>query len=317
MCQDGFWKHPSYLPSLCPVPMPWRKSKELVAIGPKAVPGHNPRTPVSLRHVGEQAAISQGRGTAKRYAPGSNRRGVACDRSKAYPFHWETLLDQRITEPDEYDWPESRREAVSPAGRLTVAIDGTYVRADRMMGLGEHHVVAGRVERDGFLGGSFAWVTQYPLCDDLAYMKAALETHGWTPESHVTVLADGADGLNNLVCATTEKASRKILDWFHISMGLRPIEQMARGMAVVAEGAQAVLLKELLETKLPNVRHQMWNGQWHAALDRMGDIYRASAHLQKCSPASDADRVRRFREHLVKVRDYLCPQLVGADQPRP
>ena len=228
-----------------------------------------------------------------------------------------TLLDQRITEPDEYDWPESRREAVSPADRLTVAIDGTYVRADRMMGLGEHLVVAGRVERDGLLGGSFAWVTQYPLCDDLAYMKAALETHGWTPESHVTVLADGADGLNNLVCATTEKASRKILDWFHISMGLRPIEQMARGMAVVAEGAQAVLLKELLETKLPNVRHQMWNGQWHAALDRMGDIYRASAHLQKCSPASDADRVRRFREHLVKVRDYLCPQLVGADQPRP
>jgi hypothetical protein len=78
-----------------------------------------------------------------------------------------------------------------------------------MMGLGEHHVVAARVARDGFLGGSFAWVTQYPLCDDLAYMKAALETNGWTPESCVTVLADGADGLNNLICSATEKATRK------------------------------------------------------------------------------------------------------------
>lgn len=94
-------------------------------------------------------------------------------------------LDQRITEPDEYDWPESRRVVVSPADRLTVAIDGTYVRADQMMGLGEHHVVAGRVERDGILAGRFAWVTQYPLCDDLAYMKAALESNGWTPESRV------------------------------------------------------------------------------------------------------------------------------------
>lgn len=128
------------------------------------------------------------------------------------------------------------------------------------------------MERDGLLGGSFAWVAQYPLCDDLAYMKAALETNGWTPESHVTVLADGADGLNNLVCAATEKATRKILDWFHISMRLRPIEQMARGVAVVADGSHAVLLKELVEVKLPNVRHQTWNGQWHAALDRMGDL---------------------------------------------
>jgi hypothetical protein len=117
-------------------------------------------------------------------------------------------LDQRITEPDKYDWPESRR-VVPPADRLTVAIDGTYVRADRIMGLGEHHVVAGRVERDGFLAGSFAWVTQYPLCDDLAYMVAALETNGWTPKSRVTVLADGADGLNNLICRATEKAAPK------------------------------------------------------------------------------------------------------------
>jgi hypothetical protein len=220
-------------------------------------------------------------------------------------------LDQRITEPDEYDWPESGREAVSPADQLTVAIDGTYVRANRIMGLGEHHVVAGRVERDGFLAGSFAWVTQYPLCDDLAYMKAALETNGWTPESRVTVLADGADGLNNLVCAATEKATRKILDWFHISMRLRPIEQMSKSMAVVVARTQAVSLKELLETKLPNVRHQMWNGRWHAALDRMGDLYRASARLQNSSPPSEAERVQRFRKHLVNLRDYLCSNWSG------
>jgi hypothetical protein len=62
------------------------------------------------------------------------------------------------------------------------------------MCLGVHRLVAGRVDNDGILPGSFAWITQYPLCDDLAYMKAALEGNGWAPQSHVTVLADGADG---------------------------------------------------------------------------------------------------------------------------
>jgi hypothetical protein len=46
-------------------------------------------------------------------------------------------LDQRATEREEYDWPEPRREPVTAARNLSVAIDGTYVRADGMMGLGE------------------------------------------------------------------------------------------------------------------------------------------------------------------------------------
>ena len=92
-------------------------------------------------------------------------------------------LDQRVTEPDEYDWPQSRREAVPAAKCLSVAIDGTYVRADGMMGLGEYHVVAGRVESEGQQGGCFAWVAQHPMCDPEAFMKAALEDNGWTQDS--------------------------------------------------------------------------------------------------------------------------------------
>ena len=39
-------------------------------------------------------------------------------------------LDQRVTEPEEYDWPESQRLPVPTGQRLTVAIDGTYVRSN-------------------------------------------------------------------------------------------------------------------------------------------------------------------------------------------
>jgi hypothetical protein len=60
-------------------------------------------------------------------------------------------------------------------------------------------------------------------------MKAALEDNGWTPTSRIWVLADGADGLSNLVNTAAEETTHRVLDWFHISMRLRPIEQMSPG----------------------------------------------------------------------------------------
>ena len=140
------------------------------------------------------------------------------------------LLDQRVTEPEEYDCLEPCRQVVRAGNRLTVAIDGTYVRSDLTNGLYQHYVVAGRVERDGDLGGHFAWVAQRPE-DALEFMRAAMRSDGWTEQSLVAVLADGADGLAGLVNAVSPNTCRSILDWFHVSMRLRPIEQMAPKIA--------------------------------------------------------------------------------------
>lgn len=150
-------------------------------------------------------------------------RGVSHATLRRHTLTIGNRLDQRVTEPDEYDWPEPRREPVTAARNLSVAIDGTYVRADGMMGLGEYHVVAGRIEREGRLGGCFAWVAQHPMCDAEAFMKAALEDNGWTRTSRVRVLADGADGLSNVVNTAAAETTDRVLDWFHISMRLRPI----------------------------------------------------------------------------------------------
>jgi hypothetical protein len=84
-------------------------------------------------------------------------------------------------------------------------------------------------------------------------MKAALEANGWTPESRVRVLADGADGLGNLVVAAAGKPTERVLDWFHISMRLRPIEQMCSKVAR-ATGVADTELKQLLTEKVPRIR---------------------------------------------------------------
>jgi hypothetical protein len=102
----------------------------------------------------------------------------------------------------------SSAEATTPTGH-------TSAEAMRGTGMTQHYVIAGRVEADGQLGGSFAWVAQ--TADDAQrFIRSTLETHGWTPESRVFVLADGADGLASLLQRATENSAQSILDWFHI-----------------------------------------------------------------------------------------------------
>jgi hypothetical protein len=201
-------------------------------------------------------------------------------------------LDQRVTEPDEYDWPESRRDPVPTCARLIVAIDGTYVRS----GLYQHHVVAGRIERDGVLAGRFAWIARWPG-EAEQFMKAALQANGWTTQTKIVDLADGADGLKNLVQAAVDSEPRSILDWCHISMRLRPIEQMATKIAVALDGGEPDMAA-LVRQRLPNVRHQVWNGQWHPAIARMKTVYErtcgAATHLGQAA----GEHMQRFRKHL-------------------
>jgi len=211
-------------------------------------------------------------------------------------------LQQRVIEPSEYDWPESRREPVLAAKSVSVAIDGTYVRADGAMWLREYQVVAGRMERQGKLGDYFAWVPQHRWCFSKDYLKAALESNGWTPKSKVRVLADGADGMSNLVDAAVEKPTERVLDWFHIGMRMQPIEQMSSKIAIAVGDSE---LKHLLTEKVPRIRYQLWNGKREAALERIEAVYCATKRLEGPGSSDDAERVRRFRQHLIDLRDYL------------
>ena len=131
-----------------------------------------------------------------------------------------------------------------------------------------------------------------------------MRNDGWTERSRVAVLADGADGLADLVSAVSPNACRSILDWFHISMRLRPIEQMVPKIAAVLRRLDVSIGEFILE-KTPRVRYQMWNGQWHAAVRRMHGVYRVAKIGLKVEPAIDTERLKRFRRHLFEFKEYL------------
>ncbi len=211
------------------------------------------------------------------------------------------IIDSKSSEPEEYDlYVQEPSFPPRPAARLMVAIDGTYVRANRSGGERQHFVLAGRVERDGLLDGRFAWVAPHAT-DAIELMKTELNDHGLTAESKVAVLADGADGLKNLVRASVGQDVRSILDWFHISMRLRPIEQMRVNVASSIPDQEASFKFNKL---LPNLRHLMWHGKWLEALERMKILYRfCRTGSGESIPA--AKRLVQFRKHLLDLREYL------------
>jgi hypothetical protein len=115
------------------------------------------------------------------------------------------------------------------------------------------------------------------------------------------------------VDAAVEKPTERVLDWFHISRRLQPIEQMSSKIAMAAGDSDAEL-KQLLTVKVPRIRYQLWNGKREAALRRIEAVYRATKRLEGCGSIDDAERVRRFRQHLIDLRDYLRSKLEGIEE---
>jgi hypothetical protein len=121
-------------------------------------------------------------------------------------------------------------------------------------------------------------------------------------------MADGADGLGNLVDAAAGKPTERVLDWFQISMRLQLIEQMSSQMAM-AVGDSDAELKQLLLEKVPRIRYQLWHGKRETALERIDAVYRAANRLEGCGSSDYAERVRRFRQQMIWLARLFTQQL--------
>ena len=135
-------------------------------------------------------------------------------------------------------------------------------------------------------------------------VRAALISQGWQPSRPVTVISDGEPALLNLVCTATGEPVRHILDWWHISMRVRHIEQALAGIYALRPTYQAGL--DYISVDVERLRHLIWNGY----ADEAGQALWALTHLasetiylngEHLSPA-----VRSFLLHCQELRTYLA-----------
>ena len=210
-------------------------------------------------------------------------------------------IENRALDRDEYEWESAGRTRVDAANHVQVAIDGTWIRAAPGAYGRQLHVVAGRIERDGRLGGHFAWLPEATGATG-AMMKSALDDDGLTSHSRLDVLADGADGLESVVREAAGRPPSQRLDWFHLSMRLRPIEQMVDRVASLVPDEEH---RRALQHDAPRLRWQLWHGRWRDAVRRTHQLSRSIRTLASTASGADRDRLRRFGRHLAGLRRYL------------
>ena len=111
-----------------------------------------------------------------------------------------------------------------------VALDSAYVRATTACPNRHLGVITGEGGASGQPRRRFALVSA-GTDDPHRPVRAALEAQGWHPGQAVTVLSDGDPSLPALVRAAAENAPvEPVLDWFHLSMRVRHIEQAVQGL---------------------------------------------------------------------------------------
>ncbi|MFK7602166.1 ISKra4 family transposase [Deinococcus sp. SM5_A1] len=209
-----------------------------------------------------------------------------------------------------------------PDGPLTVEIDGGYVRSYRKPGVFE--VIVGksigsfsREERGG--GGTpppppgrcFGFV-QSEGGKSRRRLFEHLRTQGMTANQHVVFLSDGGDTVRNLQLYLHPQAEH-ILDWFHVTMRLTVLSQLAKGLATKAQiearrvakkldeddEKYADVAREQVEPDLASIKHYLWHGNTFRALELIRSLE------FECDVPSPSKELKKFERAVSELRVYI------------
>ncbi|MGH9455268.1 MAG: ISKra4 family transposase, partial [Terriglobia bacterium] len=187
---------------------------------------------------------------------------------------------------------ESRKAAetgAEPTGYMTVGLDGGYVhacgQASRQEGWFE--VIVGKSITAQEESKCFAFVHKYDQKPKRRVFEV-LRSQGAHAGQPVAFLSDGGETVRNLQLYLNPLGEH-VLDWFHVTMRLTVMRQMARGME---EGSG---LGSQLEKEINSIKWHLWNGN-------VGPALRAIDGLQILV---ENDQMSEERKKLLKaVREF-------------
>lgn len=174
-----------------------------------------------------------------------------------------------------------------PDAPLTVGIDGGYVHArdgeNRKAGWFE--VIAGKSVSDKRPSKCFAFVNRYDT-KPRRRLTATLESQGLQPNQQVTFVSDGGDTVRALQYHISPHAEH-LLDWFHVTMRITALRQMAKGL--VADDIPD--LAKQADEELERVKWYLWHG----------NVYKALVWTEVAMGSADSAADSVGREKLAKA----------------
>ena len=159
--------------------------------------------------------------------------------------------------------------AVADASWLTVMLDGTYVRAVPGHQPRNFEAICGKVEQEDQPSRRFAVVRSVAERPH-ALLRAALLEQGWREGGTVTVISDGDPALPALVRTATKVPVELILDWFHLSMRVRHVEQALLDLCALEPAHLGPL--DRAQGDVERLRHLLWNDRHEDASEALGRI---------------------------------------------
>lgn len=160
------------------------------------------------------------------------------------------------------DWANLPR----PDLPLTVGIDGGYVHSNQPPSRtkGWFEVIVGKsIKADG-TSKCFGFVCGQDLKPRRRLFQV-LQSQGMQMNQQITFLSDGGDTVRELQYYLNPQ-SEHLLDWFHITMRLTVMKQMAKGL-------ENTELKELVLPMIESAKWFLWHGNTVRALEKVEDCW--------------------------------------------
>ena len=181
-----------------------------------------------------------------------------------------------------------------PEGPITVGIDGGYVHArnETNRKAGSFEVIVGKVITEAGVKKSFGFVNGYDQ-KPKRRLYETLKAQGLQMNQDVTFLSDGGDTVRDLQLYLSPFAEH-LLDWFHVTMRLTVMKQIAKGLP------EDQFLKDV-DTDLERVKWYLWHGNVFRALQVLDDI-----QMDLDSVESEKPALGKLGQHVSEFNTYIA-----------
>ncbi|MCA9775326.1 MAG: ISKra4 family transposase [Candidatus Eremiobacteraeota bacterium] len=199
-----------------------------------------------------------------------------------------------------------REQLPTPDGPLSVGIDGCYIRAHDKKGCFE--VIVGKsipsFKRDNpseaLPSKSFAFVQTYDE-KPKRRLYESLRSQGMQDNQQLTFLSDGADNVRNLQLFLSPEAEH-VLDWFHVTMRLTVLRQMAKGLPQEWEFEDEIyLIRQPILKSLESAKWFLWHGNAVQALQEVEGIFDRIGDFDQI----ESGKAKKFHSTLADFRSYI------------
>ena len=171
------------------------------------------------------------------------------------------------------DWANLPR----PDGPLTVGIDGGYVHARGATSRAEgwFEVIVGKSLPTEGQAKCFSFVQQYDPKPKRRLFEH-LKSQGMQYNQQVVFLSDGGETVRNLQFYLHPDAEY-LLDWFHPTMRITVMKQMAAGLRICGKRTRA-----RIDRLLERLKWALWHGNVYKTLQKLEDLAEELEMLEPC-----------------------------------